>query len=292
MNLSLITEVLNAEGTILQILKDDKESLFVQGLTDNGTKKILARTNHFILSLYYRSRISLKDLYLLNQDSSYIIIEGGQAVERFFEISTDTLPQELTNLSCGNDLYGLLPKNMKSNLTLNEILELLPKPISDDNLEEIENLKIFDADVSFFGEGPVQVVTVLSEKYNDDEHDYIMCFTWDGRRVLTRINPYSLFLFMNNRLSIKELFKCRQDDSYYIIDEDSTFQSRYSEEIEVILKNLRYSDLTYFSLPAKFQIENPIENWKFYTDYITISGRGSVLSQDSNQISPIKVQIK
>jgi len=290
MTLYKIHELINSEGTILEILKDESGTLYMCGKTDKGRSRIICKTSTFIIQTYLQSRITLKELYLLNQDHYYFIIKEGQAIERFFQISTEEETKEITGLNCGNDLYELLPKSMRSTMTTNEIMDILPDSISVETPEEIEELKPLDADVEFFNEGPISTVRVQFEIYNDDEHDYIMCSTWDGRRVLTRINPYSLFLFLNNRLSIKELFKCRHDDFYYIIDEDSTIQTRYTEEVEVILKNLRYSDLTYFSLPAKIQIENPIEHWKFYTDYITISGKG-IIPSEYNYSSPINIQI-
>lgn len=284
-------DLLNSEGEILELLIDDSGSLYVMGNTDNGTSKLICRSNHFIIDLYLRSRISMKELFLLSQDEHFIIIKDGQAIKRFFQTSTEEETKELSGLSNGNDLYGLLPRSMKPNLTLSEIMNLSPDSISDETPAEIDDLLINDSDVSFFKEGPIRTVRVQSEIHNNDDHDYIMCSTWDGRRVLTRTNPYSLFLFLNNRLSIKELFKCRKNDYYFIIDDDSTLQTKYTEEVEVILKNLRYSDQTYFSLPVKIQIDNPIENWRFYTDYITISGRGAI-SNDFNRISPIEIQIK
>jgi len=283
MTLYNIQTLLNSEGDILSILKNDSNKLFAMGNTNKGLSKILCKTNQFIIELYLNSRITLKQLFLLSQDKHYIIKTENEAKEIFFEITTEHMPAEITGISCGNDLYGLLSDNMKSRLTINEIMDLLPNPISDETPVEIENLKLDEGQVSFFGNDTMEIVTVDSELINSDEHDYIKATTLNGSEILARINPSSLQLFFSNQISTKELFLCRQHEDYIIIEGNSIRISKFNDDVVKILKFLHYSDLSYFSLPKKIQIENPIKRWKDYANNYTISGKGVLESGFSRE---------
>lgn len=285
--------ILNSEGEILSILKDENDSLFIMGITDNGRKRIITKTNHFQLSLYLQSRINLKELYLMNQDNHFYILTGKKSRAVFFEITSDNIPKEIMGLECGNDLYHLLPSGMRTIMNEQDINDLLPNPLSSEEPEEIDNTAINMAGVNFFDteKSPVNIVSVESEIHNPDEHDYFMCPTQYGKEdILVKINPYVLFLFLHNRLSISEVYKCRMDDYYIVHDGEKFIRSKYNSFVESLLLDLGQLNLTYYSLAPKIRIETPIELYKYYINNYTISGKG-ILESGFKSSYPIEVKI-
>lgn len=290
MTLYQIHDLINNEGPILTLLKDDSDSIYVMGISENGYTKVITQTNSWIIEQFLRSRLKLKEIFILSQDQHFITISEGRAKAQFFRISTICEPKEIAELSFGDFLYEILPKGVRSGLNTEEILGLLPNQIAEEKPFEIETLAIADSDVQFFQDGPVRTISVQSNILNSDEHDYIQCNTLDGKKILTKVNPHSLFLLLNNRVSIKEIFLLRKNDEFIVLDGDSITVSKYSFVISSILRNVCYSDLTYFSLPKKLQIENPIENWKYYVNNVTISGKG-ILEPGFKSIYPLEVNI-
>jgi len=158
-----------------------------------------------------------------------------------------------------------------------DILNSLPNPLSSEEVEVIDNTAISMTSTDFFNseKSPLSLVTVESENYNPDEHDYFMCPTKYGKEdILVKINPSVLFLFLQNRLSITEVFKCRMHEYYIVHDGNKFIRSKYNQFIEALILELDYLNKTYYTLPSTMRIDTPIEKWKHYADYITISGKG------------------
>ncbi len=274
-----VHELVNSEGNIITLLKGDNDFLYVMGKTDDGKNQIISKTNHFQLSLYLQSRITLRELFLMNQDEHFIIISKEKTEAIFFEITTDKPAHEIEKLQCGNELYSLLPASMRTALSEKDILNLLPNPISTEDAVEINNtvIDMNGSGVRFFNQekSPLSIVTIESEKHNKDEHDYFMCPTKYGKEdILVKINPSVLFLFLQNRLSITEVFKCRMHEYYIVHDGNKFIRSKYNQFIEALILELDYLNKTYYTLPSTMRIDTPIEKWKHYADYITISGKG------------------
>ena len=272
-----IHQLVNSEGPIVSILKDDNDSFFIMGNTNDGKKRIITRTNHFQLSLYLQSRISLKELFLMNQDEHFIIISSEKKEAVFFEICTYKPAPEIEKLQCGNQLYHLLPVNMRTMLNEKDIIDLLPNPLSSEEAEVIDNNVINMSGLDFFNSEkcPINIVTVESEDYNLDEHDYFRCPTQYGKEeILVKINPYVLFLFLKNRLSVTEMFRCRMHDFYIVHNGNNLMRSTYNPFVESLLHKLDYLNKTYYTLPSTMRIDSPIEQWRYYVDYYTLSGKG------------------
>jgi hypothetical protein len=278
MKLFTIQELINSEGSILTLLTDENESLFIMALTENGKKKIITETNHFQLSLYWRySRINLKELFLLNQDSHFFVVDGNKTEAVFFEITTDNLPNEISGLECGNELYHFIPSGMRNpNLEYN-IKDLLPSPLSSKRPEVIDNTVLSLASIDFFNseKSPLSIVSIESDITNPDEHDYLMCPTKFGKEeVMVKINPYVLFLFLHNRLSVSEVYRCRMNDFYIIHDGHNFYRSKYNSYIQSLLQNLGQLNRTYYSLDPSIRIDAPMLLYKHHIDFQTISGKG------------------
>ena len=291
-----IHELENSEGSIVSILKGDNDFLYIMDKTDDGKKQIITKTNHFQLSLYLESRVTLKELFLMNQDEYYIIISGEKAEAVFFEITTDKPAHEIEKLQCGSQLYHLIPASMRTLLSKKDVLSLLPIPISTEDADEIYNavINMDGAGVRFFNseKSPISIVSIESEQYNPDEHDYFMCTTQYGKEdILVKINPYILFLFLQNRLSVTEVFKCRMHDYYIVHDGGKFTHSKYNPFIKSLLQELDYLNKTYYTLPSTMRIEAPMEKWKHYVDFNTISGKG-VLETEFKSSYLINVKFK
>lgn len=275
-SLRKIVEVCNSEGEIITILKEKSDTLYIMAKTNNGRTNIITKTNHFQISLYLQSRIVLKELFLMNQDTHYFLITGDNAEAVFFEIKPNNLPPEIQGLECGNELYHLISPDMRTSLNSEEIFDLLPDPLSNERPQAItDTIDINLTGVDFFNseKSPIRIISI--DSYNPDEHDYLMCPTEYGKEsILVKINPSILFLFLQNRLSVSEVYKCRMDDYYIIREGEKFYRSKYNSYIESILKQLSYNNYTYYSLPRTIRVDNPIQKWKYYNDNITISGKG------------------
>lgn len=294
MTLYKIQELINAEGAIVTILMDENESIFIMGNTENGKKKIIAKTNHFQLALYLKSRITLKELFLLNQDEHYYILSRLKKDAVFFELTTVNLPKVLKSLELSDQLYQMLPSGMKSPLSEKEILELLPDQIQNDEPKEVENIIINQIGIDFFNpeRSPYKIVTLESLLYNQDEHDFLMIPTQYGReKILVRLNPYTLLLFLTGRISISEVIKCRMSDYYFVRDGDKYIRTRYNSYFNKLLDDLGLIDKFYTSLSESFRIENPIELYSYYVNNHTNSGKG-IFEPGFRKNYPINIKIK
>ncbi len=296
MILNKIHELVNSEGNIITLLKGDNDFLYVMGKTDDGKKQIITKTNHFQLSLYLESRVTLKELFLMNQDEHFFIISKKKSEAVFFEITTDKPAHEIENLQCGNQLYHLIPASMKTLLNNKDIFDSLPNPISTEDAVEVDNtvIDMNGSGVRFFNSEkcPISIVTVESEKYNPNEHDYLMCPTKYGKEdILVKINPFMLFLFLQNRLSVPEIFRCRMHDYYIVHNGKKITRSKYNQFIEALILDLNYLNKTYYTLPPTMRIDAPMEKWKHYADYVTISGKG-VFQPGFKLTYPIDVILK
>lgn len=288
MNLNTINDTLsnliNSEGAILALYREkDSGSLFVRGLTSPGNTGFFCRTNTFILELYLKSRINLEELFLLKADEHFIIRRGKEAEAVFLEVSDDNDPLELENLRCGKRLFHLLSHNMRPDSSVADIIQMIPD--SDDKKEQelIEQLTIVNSQITLFDDVkcPLSVVSIEDEELNYDEHDFIEGRSPDGKeKILTKINPMALKLFATGRITVSDLFKLRQDDSYYIVRGNSIIRSGLSKEANSIIENLSYADCTYFALPTEFQLDAPLEAWNYYQRCV-INGKG-ILPWDFN----------
>lgn len=289
-----IVEVCNSEGEIIIILKETKsDTLYIMGKTNNGRTKIITKTNHFQISLYLQSRISLKELFLMNHDTHYFLITRDKAEAVFFEIKPNNLPPEIQGLECGNELYHFIPPSMRNVNLDRHIDDLLPEPVSREKTEQIGNTILNLGGIDFFNsaKSPIHIVSIESDIHNPDQHDYLLCPTQYGKEdVMVKINPYVLFLFLHNRLSVTDVYKCRMDDFFIVHDGDNFYRTKYNSYIESLLLNFGRLNQTYYSLAPTMRIDGPMELYKHYINYQTSSGKG-ILEPGFLSSFPIDVKI-
>lgn len=291
-NLKHIHTILNSEGDIASILKNESDELFIMARTNLGIAQIICSTNRFNLQLYLTSRITLKQLFLLSQSEHYTIITDNKAVARFFEIDSDNTPKELNGIQYGNELFHLLPKGVRTDKTANEILELLPPIDEGVKLLIDEDITISNGQVQFFrDESVIQLEQIESETQNPSEYDYLSVPLTNGTgKLLCRLSPELLKLFLTNSITIQELFKSQMDkEFYYKNKQGNIYKIFYTDGLEGFIDKLSYGNLTYFSLPST--IDNPIETWDYYTRNIVVSGYG-ILPVDFQREYPVTIKIE
>lgn len=285
-------ELINCEGEISSILKDDSDTLYMRGRTDNGKSTIICPTNQFILELYLKSRITLKEVYLISQDQHYFIMHAGQAEARFFEISSDNEPSELKDLTCGDSLYDLLPSGMKSDNSVNEIHGKLPEVKDGIIMSVIDNFETRLSDVQVFSEdSPIQLVQIDSAICNPFESDFLqVTLKTENSSLLCKVNPQLLKLLFTNRITIQELFKAQSDKEYFYFSGKEWYKFFYSTAVEGMIENINYGNLTYYALPNEFQVESVLSIWDSYSRNSVISGHG-ILPSDFKKEYPVEITI-
>lgn len=106
-----------------------------------------------------------------------------------------------------------------------------------------------------------------------------------GGAIYAKVNETALLFFFQGRLSVREMFLLRNDESYVIeekIDGNTVFnQKYYSEKLDAeYLQKISYADMHYYSIPKDMRLENPyIEVMKKLELYFINSHE----SQASNQ---------
>ena len=85
-----------------------------------------------------------------------------------------------------------------------------------------------------------------------------------GISIYTKVNETALLFFFQGRLSVKELFLLRNDETYVIeerLDNKPVFkQEHYSEQLEDnYLKKIPCADMHYYSISKGMRLENPYE---------------------------------
>ena len=85
-----------------------------------------------------------------------------------------------------------------------------------------------------------------------------------GVSIYTKVNEFALLFFFQGRLSVKELFLIRNDESYVIEEksnEKTVFKQKYySEKLDTdYLKKIPCADMLYYSIAKGMRLENPFE---------------------------------
>ncbi|MBN1415656.1 MAG: hypothetical protein JW973_11190 [Bacteroidales bacterium] len=274
-----IHELLNAEGTIAAIYKDQKDDLFIQGLTGNGMIKIITKTSRKIIQLFLQSRITLTEMFLLQHDNHYILIDNKGAVKKFLEVNTESIPVELSNIKCGNKLYGFLPKGMKLDRSEHDIMHLLPDVRDGIVLSEIDDLELDRGDIDLFtDESSIQIVKINSEIHNNAEYDFLRVnLKTNNSQLFVRVNPFLLQLLITNRITIQELYDIQADKEYFYYSGKKWYKLFYCEGLRGMVSNIQNGNLTYYSLPQNHIVGGVMEKLKFYIDHLMINGLGLYL---------------
>ena len=275
-----LNNLINVEGPILQVKKDDNNNYYAIAKT-NGCRDLIFRVDPFALELYLRSRITLKELVLLRQDEHYILRQrSGNYMARFLEITSEEEPKELREIVYGDSLYHLLPSGVRQEQGYQDLLSpLRPVPAMSGEKRIGDPSVIVRSDSAlniFIGKNtPLKIVSIDSEEYNEDEHDLLACETGDGSAILmTKINPMSLLLFLTGRITVKDVMMLRMDDLYFLKKNNGVFVSGFSDEVNKLLDVLVFGDRTYFRLPAEMQVPSPVTLWRGYMGLFSMNGKG------------------
>ena len=137
-------------------------------------------------------------------------------------------------------------------------------------------------------EGPI--LKIVEQKFvtGDDTENYrlwLRAHVESGAAIYAKVNETALLFFFQGRLSVRELFLLRNDESYVLeekIDGSTVFKQKYySEKLEKdYLQKISCADMHYYSIPKDMRLEDPfIEVMKKLELYFINSHE----SQPSNQ---------
>ena len=120
---SLLKDIINAEGAILEIVKDIENKLYLKTFCLNGSGYIYTKANKEVLKSYFENKITLKELYLSGIDELYFL-------KTRFETPPVIKPMRFTvndnifnTIECGEKLYGDLSKDMILDNPIEEIID-------------------------------------------------------------------------------------------------------------------------------------------------------------------------
>ncbi len=137
--ISNLPDLINSQGGIFEIVEgtyplnnprhDFQVAMYLKGWINERQNKIYARVNPKALELYFQSRITLKELFLLRTDEPFIIEPspsqgGGRGQEKVFadQEFRDTV---LSTLQCGEDYYHQLSEGMRIENPMDKVMPVL-----------------------------------------------------------------------------------------------------------------------------------------------------------------------
>ena len=105
--LKKVDDILNSEGMLLGLYKNNSENLFLSSYLKDGSGEIYYSTNKETLKKYFNSEITLKQVYLESEDF---------LVSRKFRKETETfIKEDLTDLlQCGDNLFSEISNSMRN----------------------------------------------------------------------------------------------------------------------------------------------------------------------------------
>jgi len=272
------TNLINSEGKILGLYVDNATGdLYLRGNTSASGVQILCRTNSFRFGLYLASRISLVELFHLSYDEMYLFQKKAATEARFLEVEDLEAPRILSSLEYSNSLYSLINEKCRSELTTDELIDILPVPKNQSICKKLGSMEISAGmwNFSITDNDSLNLVSIEDEVFNPHNHDYVQSYSKKTKTVVyTKTNPVALKLFLTSRITVSELLKCYLHEMY-IIHDDSRYQlTGYSEEVRKIIESVKFARRIHSTLPKKLKF-NSIDQLKIYASY-TINGRGSV----------------
>lgn len=282
---SKLLNLLNSEGKILSVYRlKYTDDLFAMGRLKGGHASVFARTNKSILKYYLQGRFPLRTLFELQSDLHFLIMQNGKTVSKYLEINSESHLNEIEGLCCGNDLYPLLPLEMKPNLSVNQILQLIPEAAMDFEAIAPGAYNIKPSGFTIFNEASnyFQIVTIENEILNIDEYDFIRYSINENEDIFVRITPAALKLFITGQFTLADVAEI--NDAYIFRKDDSTFVNYSSAAQSTLANNHPLWNCSYFQLPAEVQIDSPLIHWKFYQDYLTMNGRGIIQTEDLQEL--------
>lgn len=114
-------------------------------------------------------------------------------------------------------------------------------------------------------EGPI--LKIVEQKFvtADGTENYrlwLRAHVESGVAIYAKVNDTALLFFFQGRLSVRELFLLRNDESYVIeekIDGNTVFKQKYySEKLDAdYLQKISCADMHYYSIPKDMRLENP-----------------------------------
>ncbi|MCF8380088.1 MAG: hypothetical protein K9H49_10955 [Bacteroidales bacterium] len=282
---SELLNLLNCEGKILSVYRiKNTDDLFAMVRLKGENASVFARTNKSILKYYLQGRFSLRTLFELQSDLHFLITQKGRTVSKFLEINSESHLNEIESLCCGTDLYPLLPPGMKPNLSVIQILQLIPEAAMDFEAIAPGAYNIKPSGFTIFSEASdyLQIVTIENEILNIDEYDFIRYSFDQNEEIFIRITPASLKLFITGQFTLADVAEI---NGAYIFKKDHSTFTKYSSDVHsIITNNLPFYKSSYFQLPTEIQIDSPLKQWKFYQDYLTINGRGIIQTEDLQEL--------
>lgn len=89
-------DILNFEGSILALYKDDLGEFYLHSFLNDGTGKVYYRTTEDFLNKFYESEITIRELFMLSLDLKVVI--GSHFAKPIFVKKIDLIDK----LHCGH----------------------------------------------------------------------------------------------------------------------------------------------------------------------------------------------
>jgi hypothetical protein len=123
-------DLINSEGPILSLLdleedylsgEDTYDRLFIKGTCLSGKANIYVAVNEFTLELFFQSRITVKELFLLGKDQQYIMEYNGSFNKVFYD--EDFERKVLQTIESANAIYAIIPEESRLKDPFKDVLK-------------------------------------------------------------------------------------------------------------------------------------------------------------------------
>lgn len=127
-----IKPLIESEGPILSIveLEDENnnfnERIYLKATCLNGDRYIYTKVNFYALELFFKSRISVKELFLLRMDEFYILEKAdnyANQIEYFYDDHFKNIV--IDSIECGDYYFNQIDKNMRDYDPFNDTMKFL-----------------------------------------------------------------------------------------------------------------------------------------------------------------------
>jgi hypothetical protein len=111
-------------------------------------------------------------------------------------------------------------------------------------------------------EGPAMKLVESVDENGDEENEqlHIAAMGNNYTYVYAKINETALMMYCQGRITTKELFMLREDDLFYVLKGDVITEHNCNEKfVEKVLNKIVYADYTYFTIPERDRLLNPIQ---------------------------------
>ncbi|MEN8248896.1 MAG: hypothetical protein ABFS32_08185 [Bacteroidota bacterium] len=284
-----IIELVNIEGSIISLLKCEEDKIYFQAKSES--KEIICPTTAHTVYLYL-TQISLIQAFLMSESEPYIIIDNGNTTAHYLEFSAFSVPDVIANLTFGDTLFQLIPKDSRTQKSIPEIMALLPEVYDGLKITEIEDIELSDGNPNFFSDdAPISIVQLECQENNPYNFEYLKVKLLSGENyLLCRVSPFMLKLLFTG-MTIKSFFMAQSNKEFYQITKNGVYKQYNSTGLQGMFENLWYGYYSYFNIPAEFISEQAIELLGYYERNIVLPGGYGQQPVEFEKEYPVEIQI-